>query len=123
MTCGDIDGLARAAGSGASFNLIPSDNPGDCKTILVAVAKRSARGGQGVKALGPTLTEVFRILEEVCPDVTRVVVLVTPTWDWNKVAQAYVPRLATHARRGVRFLVLHAGAAPLGLSPILLDLR
>lgn len=113
------NGLSRVA-PGGGFNLIPSEKRGPCREILVAICSKRGRTAGRPRALKRTLPEVFESLD-TCVGTTRIVILVTPTWNWKEEIEPHAREFAKHCDRGVVFLGLYSDCEELGLSPIVLS--
>jgi hypothetical protein len=102
-------------GSG-EINLIPSNDNGACRSILVAVSKgdKKAIGFQNV------MRQVREHLIE-CWEQTRIVLVLCDHWS-KSMLDEHIRDVQAHHRRGVQFVFLMASSPGNVLAPIRLDL-
>jgi hypothetical protein len=111
------DGQDSMIGNTRPINLIPSRHKGACCPLLLAAArsnnKRSATG------LPMTLRKVKTQLI-TCSGITRVVVVLTDTWDADEFRE-HAPEFRAWHQKGIRFLFLLVGSPTSPPAPIPID--
>jgi hypothetical protein len=118
---GGQDGTGSMLGNTRPINLIPSRKKGACCCPLL-LAFAQGRNKRSAFGFASTLRQVKTHLID-CSAVTKAVIVVTDTWDSDEFLTEHFAELGAHYRKGIRFLFLLAGEAPVALSPIGIDFR
>ncbi len=102
-------------GSG-EINLIPSNDRGACRSVLIAVSKgdKKAIGFQSI------MRQVREHLIE-CWEQTRIVIVLCDHWS-KGMLDGHIRDVRAHHRRGVQFVFLLASSPGNVLAPVALDL-